>query len=89
MQRSRRHILRLVAGVTALPFATRLASAQAYPARPVRIVVTTAPGSAADIHARLLGQWLSERLGQSFIIETRPGAGNNIGTEAVVRSRPD
>jgi tripartite-type tricarboxylate transporter receptor subunit TctC len=72
-----------------LPIAPRIAKAQAYPARPVRVVVTTAPGSAADIHARLLGQWLSERLGQSFIIENRPGAGNNIGTEAVVRSRPD
>jgi tripartite-type tricarboxylate transporter receptor subunit TctC len=89
MQRSRRHILRLVAGAAALPIAPRIAKAQAYPARPVRVVVTTAPGSAADIHARLLGQWLSERLGQSFIIENRPGAGNNIGTEAVVRSRPD
>jgi tripartite-type tricarboxylate transporter receptor subunit TctC len=89
MQRSRRHILRLVAGAAALPIAPRIAKAQAYPARPVRVMVTTAPGSAADIHARLLGQWLSERLGQSFIIENRPGAGNNIGTEAVVRSRPD
>ena len=89
MQRSRRHILRLAAGAAALPIAPRIAKAQTYPARPVRIVVTTAPGSAADIHARLLGQWLSERLGQSFIIENRPGAGNNIGTEAVVRSRPD
>jgi tripartite-type tricarboxylate transporter receptor subunit TctC len=89
MQRSRRHILRLAAGAAALPIAPRIAKAQTYPARPVRIVVTTAPGSAADIHARLLGQWLSERLGQSFIIENRPGAGNNIGTEVVVRSRPD
>jgi tripartite-type tricarboxylate transporter receptor subunit TctC len=89
MLRSRRHILRLAAGAAALPIAPRIAKAQTYPARPVRIVVTTAPGSAADIHARLLGQWLSERLGQSFIIENRPGAGNNIGTEAVVRSRPD
>src|SRR5262245_32221133 len=89
MQFPRRHILRLAAVAAALPLATRIASAQAYPARPVRIVVTTAPGSAADIHARLLGQWLSERLGQSFIIENRPGAGNNIGTEAVIRSRPD
>jgi len=89
MQLPRRRILRLMAGVAALPIAARVARAQAYPTRPVRLVVTTAPGSAADIHARLLGQWLSERLGQPFVIENRPGAGNNIGTEAVVRARPD
>jgi len=89
MQIHRRQFLHLVASTAVLPFAPRVARAQAYPTRPVRIVVTTAPGSAADIHARLLGQWLSERLGQSFVIENRPGAGNNIGTEAVVRARAD
>ena len=85
----RRQFLHLIAGAAALPMVSRVAHAQAYPTRPVRLVVTTAPGSAADIHARLLGQFLSERLGQSFVIENRPGAGNNIGTEAVVRARAD
>ena len=88
-QLPRRQFLHLIAGAAALPMASRVAHAQAYPTRPVRLVVTTAPGSAADIHARLLGQFLSERLGQSFVIENRPGAGNNIGTEAVVRARAD
>jgi tripartite-type tricarboxylate transporter receptor subunit TctC len=66
-----------------------MARAQTYPARPVRLIVPAAPGNTSDILARLLGQWLSERLGQPFIIENRPGAGTNIGTEAVVRSAPD
>ena len=68
---------------------SRIARAQAYPTRPVRIIVGFAPGGAADIVARLMGQWLSERLGQPFIIENRPGAGSNIGTEAVVRAPAD
>jgi len=68
---------------------SRIARAQAYPTRPVRIIVGFAAGSAADINARLIGQWLSERLRQQFIIENRPGAGGNIGTEAVVRAPPD
>ena len=82
----RRKFLHLAAGVAALHAVPRIAQAQVYPSRPVRIVVATPPGGAADIHARMLGQWLSERLGQAFIIENRPGAGNNTGTEAVVRA---
>src|SRR5262245_20718297 len=74
----RRQFLHLAAGATALPAVSRFAWAQAYPSRPVRIIAATGPGSAPDILARLLGQWLSERLGQQFIIENRPGAGGNI-----------
>jgi tripartite-type tricarboxylate transporter receptor subunit TctC len=85
----RRQFLHLAAGAAALPSVSRVASAQAYPTRPVRIIVGFAPGSASDIVARLLGQWLSERLGQQFIIEHRPGAASNIATEAVVRAPPD
>jgi tripartite-type tricarboxylate transporter receptor subunit TctC len=85
----RRHFLHLAAGAAALPAASRLAWTQAYPSRPVRIVVGLTAGSASDIVARLVGQWLSERLGQPFIIENRPGAGTNIAAEAVVRSTPD
>ena len=85
----RRQFLHLAAGAAALPAATRMARAQAYPSRPVRIIVGVAPGGPTDILARLMGQWLSERLGQQFIIENRPGAGGNIGTEAVVRASPD
>jgi tripartite-type tricarboxylate transporter receptor subunit TctC len=89
MKLPRRKFLHLAAGAAALPSVSRVASAQAYPTRPVRIIVGFAPGSASDIVARLLGQWLSERLGQQFIIEHRPGAASNIATEAVVRAPPD
>jgi tripartite-type tricarboxylate transporter receptor subunit TctC len=85
----RRNFLRLGAGAAALSVVSRIAQAQAYPSRPVRIIVGFAPGGVADITARLIGQWLSERLGQPFVIENRPGAGGNIGTEAVVRALPD
>jgi tripartite-type tricarboxylate transporter receptor subunit TctC len=85
----RRHFLHLAAGAAALPAISRVARAQAYPTRPVRIIVGFAPGGGVDIIARLIGQWLSERLGQQFIIENRPGAGTNIATEAVVRAPPD
>jgi tripartite-type tricarboxylate transporter receptor subunit TctC len=85
----RRNFLHLAAGAAALPTVSRIASAQAYPSRPVRIIVGFAPGQAIDIVTRIIGQWLSERLGQQFIIENRPGAGGNIATEAVVRAPPD
>ena len=89
MKFPRRQFLHLAAGAAVLPAVSRVASAQAYPARPVRIIVPVAPGGALDILARLIGQWLSERLGQSFVIENRPGAGTNIGVEAVVRAPAD
>jgi tripartite-type tricarboxylate transporter receptor subunit TctC len=85
----RREFLRLMAAAAVQPVASRIACAQAYPSRPVRIIVGFAPGGAADIAARLVGQWLSERLGQQFVVENRPGAGSNIATEAVVRAAPD
>jgi tripartite-type tricarboxylate transporter receptor subunit TctC len=85
----RRTFLHLAAGAAAFPVLPRLASALDYPTRPVRIVVGLPPATAADIIARLVGQWLSERLGQQFVIENRPGAGSNIGTEVVVRASPD
>ena len=89
MKLPRRKFLHLAAGAGALPAVSRMAWAQAYPTRPVRIVVGFPAGGAGDIVARLMGQWLSERLGQPFVIENRPGAGGNIGTEAVVRAPPD
>jgi tripartite-type tricarboxylate transporter receptor subunit TctC len=89
MKLPRRQFLRLAAGAAALPTVSRIAMAQAYPARPVRLIVPVAPAGASDITARLIGQWLSERLGQPFIIENRPGGGNSIGTEAVVRAPAD
>src|SRR5499433_125779 len=85
----RRQFLHLAAGAAALPAFSRVAWAQAYPTRPVRIIVPFAPSGVNDITARLIGQWLSERLGQQFIIENRPGGGGNIGIEAVVRSPAD
>src|SRR5499433_2757751 len=89
MKLPRRQFLHLAAGAVALPAVSRIAGAQSYPTRPVHIVVGFPPGQAADISARLLGQWLSERLGQSFVIDNRPGATGNIGTEAVVRAPAD
>src|SRR5215218_3062972 len=89
MELPRRQFLHLTAGAVALPAASRIARAQAYPARPARIIVGFPPGGATDIQARLMGQWLSDRLGQQFIIENRSGASGNIGTEAVARAAPD
>src|SRR5262245_36225598 len=89
MNLPRRKFLHLAAGAAALPAMSRIAQAQAYPARPVRIIVGLAPGGATDIFARLIGQWLSERLGQPFIVENRPGAAGNVATEAVVNMPPD
>jgi tripartite-type tricarboxylate transporter receptor subunit TctC len=89
MKLPRRNFLHLAAGAAALPVLSRIAFAQAYPTRPVRLIVPFAPAGGSDTIARLMGQWLSERLGQPFIIENRPGAGANIGTEAVVRASPD
>jgi len=85
----RRKFLHLAAGAAALPAVSRVARAQAYPSKPVRIVVGSAAGSSPDIIARLSGHWLAERLGQPFVIDNRPGAGSNVGAEAVVRAPPD
>jgi len=89
MTTSRRRFLHQVATAAALPAVSRFAWAQGYPTRPVRIVVGFPPGGGSDITARLMGQWLSERLGKPFVIENRPGAGSNTATAAVVRSPPD
>ena len=89
MQLSRRALLRLIAASAALPAAARMTWAQAYPVRPVRIIVPFPAGQASDTVARLVGQSLSQRLGQPFVIENRTGAGGNIGTESVVRAMPD
>src|SRR5215470_1099752 len=89
MKLPRRRFLHLAAGAAALPALSRIARAQVYPTRPVRIIVPFAPAGTTDIVARLMGQWLSERLGRAFVIENRPGAGTNIGTEVVVRAPPD
>jgi tripartite-type tricarboxylate transporter receptor subunit TctC len=89
MKLPRRQFLHLAAGAAALPAASRIAWAQAYPTRPVRLIVGFPAGGTADISARLIGQWLSERLGQQFVIENRPGAATNLATEAVVRAPAD
>jgi tripartite-type tricarboxylate transporter receptor subunit TctC len=89
MRIRRRSFLHLAVGAAALPAASRLTWADTYPAHPARIIVGFAAGSTTDTLARLIGQWLSQRLGQQFIIENRPGAGGNVGAEAVVRSTPD
>ena len=89
MKLPRRRFLRLAAGAAALPAVSRIARAQTYPSRPVRVIVPFAPAGTTDILARLIGQWLSEQLGQSFVVENRPGASTMIGTEAVVRAPAD
>src|SRR5262245_6151190 len=89
MKLPRRKFLHLAAGAAALPAVSRFAFAQAYPTRPVRIIVTFAAGGANDVHSRLFGQLLSERLGQPFIVENRPGGGGNLGAAEAIRSRPD
>ena len=89
MKLPRRNFLHLAAGAAALPTVSRFAWAQAYPSRPVHLLAGFGAGSAPDIVARLIGQWLSERLGQQFIVENRPGAASNIATEAVVNAPPD
>jgi tripartite-type tricarboxylate transporter receptor subunit TctC len=88
-QLPRRQLLQLAAGAAVLPALMRIAWAQAYPSRPVRLIAGSAPGSAVDILSRLIGQWLSERLGQPLVVENRPGAGSNTATEAVVRAPAD
>jgi tripartite-type tricarboxylate transporter receptor subunit TctC len=89
MKLPRRNFLQLAASAAALPAVSRIASAQAYPARPVRMIVPFPPGNAPDIVGRLIGQWLSERLGQQVVVDNRPGAGSNIGTEAALKAPPD
>ena len=89
MKLARRRLLQLAAGAAALPAVTRMAAAQSYPARPLRMIIGYPPGGSADITARLTGQWLSERLGQPVVVESRPGAATNLATEAVVRAPGD
>jgi tripartite-type tricarboxylate transporter receptor subunit TctC len=89
MEFSRRLFLQLAVDAAALPAVSGIAWAQAYPTRPVRIIVPIATGSGPEIVARLIGSWLSERLGQQFVVENRPGGGNTVGVAAVVRSPPD
>src|SRR5215813_14060784 len=89
MQLPRRRFLRLAGGAVALPYVSTIASAQTYPAKPVRLIIGYTPGGSADLTARLMAQWLSERLGQQFLVEPRPGAGTNLATEAVVNAPPD
>ena len=89
MKLPRRRFLYFAAGAGALAATSRIAWAQTYPTRPVRIIAPTGPGGAPDIIARLIGPWLSERLGQQFVVENRPGGGGNIATEGVVRASPD
>src|SRR5215831_17352456 len=89
MKLPRRIFLHLAAAAAALPVGSGMVLGQTYPTRPVRLIVPFGPAGATDITARLIGQWLSERLGQQFVIENRSGAGGNVGTEAVVRAAPD
>jgi tripartite-type tricarboxylate transporter receptor subunit TctC len=89
MRRQRRRFLQLAAGAVAMPAVLRVANAESYPSRPVHFIIGYTPGGSADMTARLTGQWLSEQLGQQFIIESRPGAGTNLATEAVVHAAPD
>ena len=89
MKLPRRNFLHLAGAAAALPAVSRIARAQTYPSRPVRLIVPLAPAGASDITARLIGQWLSERLGQQFVIDNRPGGGGNVGTEVVVRAPAD
>jgi tripartite-type tricarboxylate transporter receptor subunit TctC len=89
MNLPRRRFLRLAASAATLPAVSRMASAETYPSRPVHIIIGYPPGGSADMTARFAGQWLSERLGQQFVIESRPGAGTNLATEAVLRAAPD
>src|SRR6202167_6521446 len=89
MKLRRRRFLQLAAGAAALPAVGRAARADTYPSRPVQMIVGFPAGSAPDIIARLAAQWLSEKLGQNFVVENRPGAGSNIGTELVVKATPD
>jgi tripartite-type tricarboxylate transporter receptor subunit TctC len=89
MKPARRSVLRLAAVAAALPAIARIARAQGYPSRPLRLIIGYTPGGSADLTARLVGQWLSERLGQPVVVESRPGAGTNLAAEAVVRAPPD
>src|ERR1700748_3326367 len=89
MNLPRRTLLHLAAGAAALPAVSRFAWAQAFPTRPVRLLIGFSAGGLGDLVARLMGQWLSERLGQQFVVENRPGAASNIATEVVVNSAPD
>jgi|SRR6516165_6001969 len=89
MKLPRRQFLHLATAAAALPAISRITWAQTYPTRPVRIIVGAAPSGTYDIMARLIGEWLSERLGQPFVIENRPGAGTTIGTEAVAKAAPE
>ena len=89
MKFPRRRFLQLAAGAAVLPAVSTIAKAQTWPSRPIRLIIGYTPGGSADLTARLMGQWLSERLGQPFVIENRPGGGTNIATEAVVRAAPD
>src|SRR5262245_3433501 len=89
MKFPRRKFLHMAAGAAALSAVSRIARAQAYPSRPVRLIAPFPPGGAVDLTARLVAQWLTDRLGQQFIVENRPGAGGNIGSEAAAKAPPD